>query len=177
MTSKINIIEIVKGHIKTLKNYDTGKISYADVFVFFIFPFCLGVFGAFNDFNLNKDLISLLVNFGAIFTALLFSVLFLIYDKEDKYQKDNDEKKIILLKELYYNICYSIVCSVFLVSLCFIHSILKNVESQIVIIGGMYNLKYQIQVITPGIVFLIATLLLNILMIVKRMHTLLTVDH
>ncbi len=71
-----------------------------------------------------------------------------------------DVKKSVL-EELYYNISYSILCSILLVSLCLIYTSIKYIT----IFHG-YILK-------PLIVFILINLLLNILMILKRMHTLL----
>ncbi|EBM5231410.1 hypothetical protein D0759_23960 [Salmonella enterica] len=78
MSNKINILCIVKAHFNTLKDISKKGISKLDITTFIILPISLSLFSAYKNFNLNKDLDSLLVNFGAIFTALLLSVIVLI---------------------------------------------------------------------------------------------------
>ena len=177
MSSKINIIEIVIGHFETLKD-SNGRISKSDLVTFFMLPFFIGLVSMLSEFNLDVNISSLLVNFGSIFTALLLSVLMLVYDQEIKLhdQKKHDgffDLKKEILKQLYYNISYSILCSVALVLLCFFHSIIAGVHTNINIGEYSVTLKYDVHIVTPLVVFFAANLFLNILMIVKRMHVLL----
>ncbi|TOR22870.1 hypothetical protein CGG78_23835, partial [Vibrio parahaemolyticus] len=71
MSSKINVCNIIFGHLNTLKDASSSKVSLVDVFTFFIVPLLFGILVFLSGFKLNDSLISLLVNFGAIFTALL----------------------------------------------------------------------------------------------------------
>lgn len=191
MSSKIDICEVLIGHFRTLKDADTKKISIWDIFTFIILPFIIAASFSFSGTGITKDLISLLVNFSAILTALLLSVLVLVYDQESKIRqrKDTDtfyESKKILLTELYYNICYSILCGVLLVVMCFVVS-LFSVDSS----GYFYaktheyffdmintTLKFNVlsYFLCPLIIYVCVHLILNIIMIVKRMHALLTLD-
>jgi hypothetical protein len=177
MSSKINIIEIVTGHFDTLRESD-GKRSKSDLVTFFVFPFFIGFVSALSGFNLDTNLSSLLVNFGSIFTALLLSVLVLVYDQETKLNDRSKsdaffDLKKELLSQLYYNISFSILCSVALVLLCFFHSVIAGVHTNINIGKYAVTIKYDVYIVTPVVVFFAANLFLNILMIVKRMHTLL----
>lgn len=177
MSSKINVYEIISGHFETLKERN-GSYSTTDLFTFVGLPLSACFFSYFYSFNLNTNLSSLLVNFGSIFTALLLSVLVLVYDQESKLEdKKNtdgfyDEKKE-LLRQLYYNISFSILCSVILVLACFIHSVVFNKTVEFTVINSTYTLKSDIHLITPLVAFVTANLFLNILMILKRMHALL----
>ncbi|MCF6615531.1 hypothetical protein IHV42_30340, partial [Escherichia coli] len=87
MSSKINICEVLIGHFRTLKNADTNKISLWDIFTFIILPFIISAAFSLLGSGITKDLISLLVNFSAILTALLLSVLVLVYDQESKIRQ------------------------------------------------------------------------------------------
>lgn len=191
MSSKINICEVLTGHFRTLRDADTKKISKWDVFTFIALPFIIAVLFSYIGNGITKDLISLLVNFSAILTALLLSVLVLVYDQESKIRqkKDTDtfyESKKTLLTELYYNICYSILCGVLLVVLCFIVSLFlvdKNgyfyCETYVFFmekpnITLHFNLLSFILI--PLVIFFCVHLILNIVMIVKRMHALLTLE-
>lgn len=189
MSSKINVCEIISGHFNTLRNADTKKLSFYDILTFIVIPIFISIGVSYSVVMISKDLVSLLVNFSAILTALLLSVLVLVYDQETKIREKKDTDtfyptKKKLLQELYYNICYSIVCGVILVVFCFLVS-LYTVSPLGVISGNTYNLSvfdYNISfnfvscIYFPIIIFLAIHLILNILMIVKRMHSLLTLD-
>jgi len=198
MSTKINIISIVKGHFDSLKNSD-NSFNFADYITFKIFPLLLGIGFALYCPKISYNTISLLVNFGSIFTALLLSVLVLIFDQESKideqyeksliykeqmdknpelkdsiayktiYSKNYDEKYPIkkqLLEQLYFNISFSIICSLLLVLSCLLYSELSNSVCTYVI--------YIIKILLFFIISILITIFLNILMIVKRLHVLLT---
>lgn len=187
MSSKINICEILLGHIKTLKDNSTGKVSYWDIFTFFIIPIVFSIFTIVFNFKFSNDLISLLVNFGSIFTALLLSVLVLVYDQSSKLRDREKELgtnitikiKKSLLDQLYYNICYSIIVAISLVMMCFIESICRG-NTKIIEVSTDPSISFCIDintyVATPLVSFLALHLILTIIMIVKRMHALLTTD-
>ena len=93
MNAKINICSLIKGHIKTLYDASTQRLSYSDIVTFFILPAVIAILCSFWGVYLSNDIISLLVNFGSIFTALLLSVLVLVYDQVGKVtEKLNDDK-------------------------------------------------------------------------------------
>lgn len=185
MSSKINVCEIIQGHWKTLEHNGTGKVSFVDIFTFFIFPLVLAVLTIVFEFKFTNELTSLLVNFGAIFTALLLSVLVLVYDQSTKLEDNKPESeadvsyntKRTILDQLYYNICYSIIISMALVVSCFIESICRGKT-------GTYTLPLEAPIsicidvntyiATPLVTFATVNLIFTILMIVKRMHALLT---
>ncbi|NTX78282.1 hypothetical protein FCL49_05095 [Serratia proteamaculans] len=197
MSNKINILCIVTAHFNTLRDIGSNKISKSDCVTFVILPILISVFSAYNNFNLNKDLDSLLVNFGAIFTALLLSVIVLIYDQENRTiekVRDNSEsigvvtnRKLSLLKELYHNISYAILCSLILVVLTFIHSTLdpitpKVLEESLVVVDykiWKLNLDFSFiftwatKIITPLIILVTTNIVLTIIMIVKRLYLIL----
>ena len=178
MSSKINVSDIILGHIATLAD-PAGKRSIMDYVTFFAVPGLVAAVGCIAGYNLNKDVSSMLVNFGAIFTALLLSVLVLVYDQESKLNSVMGidplySAKKTLLKQLYYNICFSIISSIVLVGLCFVHSVLNGVVTAVHILEYAFNLNYAKYILTPLIVFVMANLMLTIVMIVKRMHAMLT---
>jgi len=197
MSNKINILCIVKAHFNTLKNTGCKNMSKVDCFTFIVFPVLLSIVSAYNNFNLNKDLDSLLVNFGAIFTALLLSVIVLIYDQEnrtlEKVRGNSDvvgavtNNKLLLLKELYHNISFAILCSLILVVLTFIHSTLepitpKKIEESVVIVNfNIWKLHlnfnfvftWATKVVTPLIILVGVNIILTIVMIVKRLYLIL----
>lgn len=183
MSSKINVQGIITGHIDTLKDGATGKSSLIDLVVFFTIPLIIAVAFSFFEVNLSQGVASLLVNFGAIFTALLLSVLVLVYDQANKLRESKGEDVISklrssLLGELYYNISYAVLVSIFLVMVCLLHSIVHGAVSEFVVPFFQINfsLDYGVYFFTPLSAFLTVNVVLTIVMIVKRMHTLLTTE-
>lgn len=176
MSKKIDIRDIVSGHFGTLTDNTTNKISYIDLMIFFLLPVSLGAVSFLFSFNINKDLAGLLVNFGSILTALLLSVLVLVYDQESKLKTEEPAYalKKRFLKELYFNISFSVLGSISLVLFCFIHTAIPMDAHSLIAIGEHgFDLKYGTHIVTPIVIFLSLNLFLNIIMIVKRLHTLL----
>lgn len=178
MSSKLNVMEIVRGHFKTLRSAG-GSLSKMDVATFVAAPTVLAVVFAACGYDLNKEIRSLLVNFGAIFTALLLSVLVLVYDQERKYADATAsdplaQAKKALLHELYYNISFSIVCAISLVIVSLIHALAGEVAIDFTIKSVHISGTVGSFLLTPLVTFVTITIFLNVIMVVKRMHTLLT---
>lgn len=185
MSGKINVIAIVKGHFKTFVDVDGAPLAW-DYFTFIGVPIICSVLSLLAGFKLDKDAVSLLVNFGAIFTALLLSVLVLVYDQESKLD-DRQEfarlnnlapdlqylSKKELLGQLYFNISFSVVYSLALVAICFLYSVAGGVGKSHP--SAADCLSYVNLGLTSVAVFLSVSSILVVVMIVKRMHTLLVV--
>ncbi len=191
MSSKINVIEIIKGHFNTLRIDNNGALYIADIITFYIFPILIAAIGIWNDFSLDNGFRALLINFGSIFTALLLSVLVLVFDQETKL----DDKKALLdqlnsqnsssltvpffatkkkiLQELYHNICYCIIGSMALVVVASIDSV-KDVSE--IVLSSWFKFDPNTDIFTPFCVFMSLNIVLTIFMIVKRMHALLIIQ-
>lgn len=189
MSSKINVWSIVTGHINTLvdSSKDQVKVSLTDYITFYGIPLIVAVVFSAVGIKVTTEANSLLVNFGAIFTALLLSVLVLVYDQGEKLRylshnqgdrpnpnSHNIELKKKLLEQLYFNICYAIVVSVILVFLCLIYTFLPDKACMLSFRSYSFNLDLKLYLASPLILVVVMNLLLTILMVVKRMHTLLT---
>lgn len=185
MSGKINVFGIIVDHVKTLSD-TTGKLLKLDIFVFYVIPFLFGILSVLVGYNLSDDVVSMLVNFGSIFTALLLSVLMLVYEQRNRLDDRNaslagsggvpfyPEKKL-LLDQLYSNISYAVVLSMFLVLFSFAHSICDGKELSLC--GGWffnYENRFCAWILTPILMFLATNLILTIFMIVKRTYALLT---
>ena len=182
MSSKINIWSIVTGHIMTLKDSSNEKVSLSDYVTFYGIPITIAVLFSVFGIKVSEDANSLLVNFGAIFTALLLSVLVLVYDQgeklhlaNDKTQNHNIELKKKLLEQLYFNICYAIVVAVVLVFLCLVYTFLPEKACLFSVSKFYFSFDLKLYLVSPFILIVVLNLLLTILMVVKRMHTLLTI--
>lgn len=184
MSSKINVIDIIKGHVSALKNSGSNELSKLDLFTFFGVPVIFALIGMTFGYNLSSDVIDIFVNFGSIFTALLLSVLVLIYDQENKLDDKKsssknvpfyDEKKIIL-NDLYFSICYCVVASMALVFVSTLDSIFVYCH-EINVNDFSLEIDLNSYLFTPICIFLAVNIILTILMIVKRMHMLLTTQN
>lgn len=175
MSNKISISDICCSHRDTLTPRD--QLS------FFGFPILLAVLAYVWDIRIASDTLSLLVSFGSIFTALLLSLLVLIFDQESKLDEkkelfDKQEKEVpfynlrkTLLFQLYSNISFSIICALILVVTCLFYSQLLSYKD----LRSVPNILVSDYVFNPIIIILLGLTTLNIFMILKRIHTLLTV--
>lgn len=118
MSSKINPIDIIKGHIKTLYDNSTGKRSNWDIFFFFILPLLVSlILVLYFNFYLGKDTANTMIVALSIVTPLLFNLVLMIYQmtqKEiDKYHKApyvGDFKLTMRrLEEMNNNVSFSIL--------------------------------------------------------------------
>ncbi|TMP69245.1 hypothetical protein CWB76_13280 [Pseudoalteromonas sp. S1609] len=173
MSSKVDIFQIILEHYKTLKDDESEKISFLDLLVFLGIPLVIVLINIVFCLTVSQELRSALINFGAIFSALLISVLVLVYDQRSKIydrreklspeQLPNFDALFTTLKELYHNICYGILISLLLV----VFSLLQIVTVDLELV------KLNLYVINPLVVFAICSTILTTLMIVKRLHKLL----
>lgn len=177
LSSKINVWYIIKGHLNTIKG-TKGERLISDYFTFLVLPLLAATLVLLFNKGLNTDIAGLLVNFGAILTALLLSVLVLVYDQESKLSDKNNElytKKKTLLKELYFNISYAIISSLILVFICLTYYVL--LDASVILPIMEFKLNFNSHILAPITAFITTNLLLTIVMIVKRMHTMLIANH
>lgn len=191
MSAKVNIWCILCEHFDSFKVNGTNKYDKKDLTTFIFLPVFFAVLSVMAGLLFTNELISLLVNFGAITTALLLSVLVLVYDQRSKLEEkieqekkkencDEDEltmsdpllgQRKLLLSQLFSNICYATVISVTLVVSCFLEQISRPLNSGSKGITSNYLHDY---IFSPLTVFLIIHVILTLMMIIKRMHVLLT---
>ncbi|MFY9223922.1 MAG: hypothetical protein WAQ98_14725 [Blastocatellia bacterium] len=177
MISKIDIRSILKDHFGTLKSYNPledydldvySKKPYnkGDLFLFFIFPIFIAGLLLYFSVKLNPTTIGTLITVFSVFTALLFNLLMLIYDI---ISKDKTRVKTIFIKEIYSNVAFSIFIALF---------------SIVVLALTLYTIKDNApdntdhtttaKVFTFGAYYLIVNFLLTLLMILQRVHVLLS---
>lgn len=186
MSSKVNVLTIISKHFSTLVDARTGKTSIPDLFCFIGIPLAIFFFSFFFEVKLDSGTNSILVNFGSIFTALLLSVLVLVYDQRSKIDPKESsldkalQAKEILLDQLFCNICYSILISIIMVVMCLLSEIvgdnkwlvIQYFEYKSVVISGL-EINWSEDFFTPIILFLLMHLVLTVLMVLKRLQSLL----
>ncbi|MDZ8056571.1 MAG: hypothetical protein RMX63_34670 [Aulosira sp. ZfuCHP01] len=163
--SKIDILEIVTNHLSTLRRYGSSKNSISDLLLFCFLPLFVGICLVLFKVVLNKDLIGILINVFAIFAGFLFNLLVLVYDAASKAVNPNNSLqannlKLELLEQIYFNISFEILLSLFIVILLSI-SIMFN--------SGLAN-----SIFSAFVFFLIFSFTLTFLMVLKRVNKLLS---
>lgn len=175
----INIGEILQKEQEILKADSNNK------WVFIIFPLLLGILCSFLFYTDTKAILGILTLFLSIFIPIFISLLAtLISFVMNKIKTRHNKERVPLIKETFYNICYLIPVSLFLLVLsllmnltigdnCVIYSnsfiapICNNVFSIEITIRFIYI--YIIGVFFYGGV---AHLVMNILMVTKRIFKL-----
>lgn len=182
MSSKINIISVIRGHMSTLIDAESGKFLIGDLATFYGLPLIVAFIGIWTGVDFSKEATNLLVTAGAIFTGLLLNLLILVYDQKSKLPAVDSEKsdwkdtqtRHTVLKELYFNISYSTLMSVLLVVLSVIHLFVCDRVVKSVPLLQVSDLNLSAYVTTPLLVFIGFNLVLTIVMIIKRIYTLLS---
>lgn len=175
MSSKISISEIISGHIFTLKDANTGKISKTDWTLFIFLPLIVAGFACYHQFILPKDVVSNVVTVGVLLSGLLLNLLVLIYgiknkipkvDLKDPLYKENQAKHN-LLDELYYNVTTATLGAFLLLLLAIANSLFigKNFYFTVFSINAYLT--------DPLIIFFGLNLVITFLMIIKRTYLLL----
>ncbi|MFU2088981.1 hypothetical protein ACLSZP_10480 [Avibacterium avium] len=176
MSNKINVLVVVKDHLNTLRNYHNGKTSLIDVSFLLLLPLAFVVWLALCGYSINKEFVSLVVNFSSIVTSLLISVLVLIYDQ---YSKTDDQAlKKEVLGQLFSNVSYTILMGVITVIFCLLLNIYPydmNGNYQIsTITYFIQNYEISINLVeilfTPAILFFLLQMILTLFMTLKRLH-------
>lgn len=174
MFSKINVCQIIKGHLKTLR-YDTSdnQVNWWEIVFFIFLPIGIAAFAIYKSVILKSDSLTIIATIAVTFMALMFSVLIMVLDRYQRTRKDlgltvdqcKDKgsnaciecTKLIVLNELYYNISYSIIVALAL--------------SFVSVITAIFTSNCYLSIILSSvIVFLGLNILLTILMVIKRIY-------
>ena len=163
MFSKINVSSIISDHFKTLKNNDTNKTSFVDIGIFVLLPIVVALIFFCLDISLSESLVNILIAAFSIFVGLLLNLLMLVYDIVNKnYERQGVKEKPlrkIYLKQIFSNISFTVFLSI------------------IIIISLLFTFpeNYIIKCVSSLVsVFLMSQFLLTLLMILKRVHVLLS---
>lgn len=167
-TSKINIVDIIKRHRDTLKDFSTKKESKKDIFTFFIMPaifaICIAIKGTITDSG-----VGILLTVFSIFAGLLFNLLVLIMDIGRRVKKQGKEEKVDakkqnltekLIAETYSNVAFSILVSLFIICIT------------LVFVVGLSNIIFKFFISTI-LYWLIIIFITTLFMILKRVFRLL----
>ena len=186
MFDNINVWVIVKGHLKTLKVYRSDKTSTEDVILFLVIPF-LGALSLvlFLDYRLDVDAINALITSLSVFSGLLFNLLLLIYDLLRK-ENTKDDSKIIpeeSIRDESKEISEEVSSSLRRTFLSHIYAhisftILTAVLSITLLLFLFIKINFPILTISinVAVIFLIINFILTMLMILQRVHILISTE-
>ena len=168
MLGKINVIGIVGAHLRTLREFPSNNLSRSDLFWFFGTPVIGTAILLFYHIYVSDALVTALLAAYSIITGLLFNILVLIFDVLHKREhapsrspadEANEKVRTTLLREAFANISYCVLLGIVLSFLC--------------IVGMVDNLIVRIP--TSALIYIgSANFLLTLLMVLKRIHSLLS---
>ena len=163
MFNKIDVRDIVRDHFRTLTNYGTGRSALADYVLFLLIPALSAGAAAWTKVTLSDTALTVLVTAIAVLGGLLFNLLVLVHTVARRFKSSVGERDDMrFVSEIYSNVSYSILVSLLaLVPLTLIPISLAGV----------------IRVALNAVAILLSLhLLLTLLMLLKRLHALLSVD-
>lgn len=164
MFDKINVWMIIADHFKTLKEFRSNKTSAEDVLLFLIIPLLAALaLVLLLDVRLDVNAINALITSLSVFSGLLFNLLLLIYDLLIKENSEEDPSTLrrMFLGQIYAHISFSILTAV--VSISLLLFLFIKVESPVFVIP-----------ITTMVISLVINFILTLLMILQRVHILIS---
>lgn len=116
---KIDITPIVAEHIRTLRDYRTGKVSYSDLALFFGLPAAMGTAAAWKGLQLRAIAVTGVLTASALFVALLMNLLVVVLTYLRATKGDPTDQLLqlrkTLLSEVAVNLSFSILMAISLV--------------------------------------------------------------
>lgn len=162
MFPKINIADVVKDHLATIRDYDTGRTSVSDAIVFALIPSFFSLAAVIFGRRIDESVVGILITAFSIFTALLLNLLMLIFAAARPGQKGQSDSRAklrhALLKELFANVSFGILTSI-LITVLLVAILFASSLAHIIMLGAA--------------AFLIVNFFFTLLMILKRVHILL----
>lgn len=157
LNPKIQLTRIFVEQFKVYKNDKTHKISMFDILSFLIAPICISILTSVSlPYEKVATSAGTIMTVFSIVATLLLSFLALLVDKSTTNQK---EKEVI--DQTFVTISVDIVYSIFVVMLFVLPDFIEFTDI--------------IEKIFVGVVaFLIIKILLNVFMILKRVHAILS---
>ena len=154
---KIQLTRIFVEQFKVYKNDKTHKISMFDILSFLIAPICISILTSVSlPYEKVATSAGTIMTVFSIVATLLLSFLALLVDKSTTNQK---EKEVI--DQTFVTISVDIVYSIFVVMLFVLPDFIEFTDINEKIFVGV-------------VAFLIIKILLNVFMILKRVHAILS---
>jgi hypothetical protein len=167
---KINIFPLILGHINTLRDNSTGKRSVQDIAVFFGLPLLLSFIAFYFRWTLSVEALNGILASFAIFATLLLNLLILVYTFSTDTVHPNALTKIrgTIVRELHENLAYAVLISIGIVFYALV------VIAGLKIPEGSAAAPHAGRYTSFFLNYLIANFALTLLMILKRIHKMLS---
>jgi hypothetical protein len=167
--NKINILRIVAAHFDSFRDLSTGKRSVLDFIVFLGAPLAVGALGWYLDWKLYVDTLNAVLAAFVIFSGLLLNLLVLIYtfSADASHPTALARIRVTFVRELHDNIAFAVLVSVAITVVALIAMAdLKMIKPEGPVSTG--------HVMTFLLVYLTINFVLTLLMILKRLHAMLS---
>jgi hypothetical protein len=163
MLGKLDVTDIVGDHLATFVHQRDGRRMHLELGLFFVIPLLGAGALLWSARLLTPNLINILVTALSIFAGLLFNLLVLVHGLlRGPDDKSRPQVQRILIKEIHANVSYAILVS--LVSVA-------------VLVACMFKGPAWAYVAGSFIVYALAVnVLLTLVMILSRMHTMMAED-
>lgn len=182
MYRELNIKRVLEGHFMSFKGKN-GKINRTEKFSYLYLPILFSVFfGEFCPLNDGlKNIISICIS---ILIGLLFNLLILVLTNinTEKFINHSSSDRLIrvsLIKETFYNVCFSVVISIITLINLFLIDVLKFPTSfnDFLFIIFEKNIDAYFQTLLQIILyFTFIQTFLVLFMIIKRIEKLFAVE-
>jgi hypothetical protein len=165
---KINIWDIVRSHLATMRDFSTNSYSKADVLIFYGLPLLLSLGAIYFGWKFDAGVLNSLLTAFSIFAALLLNLLLLVFSFSVREQPPTMVGRIraSLMKELHDNVSYSILISIALVGIIMFEIARPAMQSN--------NEKALTGPISTAVItFLTLNFFFTLLMVLKRIYVIL----
>ncbi|HXJ05015.1 MAG TPA: hypothetical protein VNH65_07945 [Candidatus Acidoferrum sp.] len=165
--SKIDVLPIIARHFETLRDHATGRRSKADMFIFFGVPLIVSGAALYYRITLTSDALNAVLASFSIFAGLLLNLLLLVYTRAGEDVKADifaaNVKRFVT--QLSENIEFAVLVSVFVVISSLVATATLNRDPNVTPHAGLP--------VTVILVYLTTNFLLTLLMVLKRIHSML----
>lgn len=174
---KIDVRHIIQSHAQTLVNAATGRTSIADYALFYLVPAVPVIFIVFDQEKFPASFYGVAISVFSVFAALLFSVQIALFSilqrdiaKKDASPGDTKSTNIVrgqieerrgLIREVNANISYLILVASLGVAVLLTFTLTEHFAS----------VRSSIST------YILGHFLLNVLLVISRMHTLFDVEY
>ena len=163
---KVDVREIIAGHLGTLRDYGTGRHSVSDWILFFALPLAAAGSCLWFRVHIRATAVTALLTAFSIFVALLFNLLVMVLTFLQTTRGGADVHLLLvrkqLLREITANLSFAILVALVLVAVAIIALVRTGKDDEPVHVPEMF-------VLVAGSVNFVLTLL----MVLRRMYALL----
>jgi|SRR5690606_31777379 len=155
MSSKINIGKIIHKHTESIFANRANRISFWDVFTFVLVPIIISATLVYYRVTIDSDYSNTIIAGLSIYIGLSLNFIGIIFELSTK-EKFKCSSVLDVLKETIANVIITAIIAMAIILL----NLLRDIE---LITYGVYSILY----------FLLFELLVTLLMVFKRVYTIL----